>query len=71
MKQGYAAGTIRIVLNGCDLGGDAIFIPTKVYEAIFALVAATNIAGTPSSLGYSDRRFSCTEEAGTFPAQTW
>src|SRR4051794_11355318 len=44
VQQGDAAGAVRVVLDGRDLGGDAVLDALEVDDAVLALVPATTVA---------------------------
>ena len=41
VEQGDACGAVRVVLDGCNLGGHAVFVALEVDDTVTALVAAT------------------------------
>jgi hypothetical protein len=43
VQQGDAAGAVGVVLDGGDLGGDAVLGTGEVDDAVLALVAATAV----------------------------
>jgi hypothetical protein len=45
MQQGDAAGPVRVVFDGSDLGGDAVLGALEVDEAVALLVAAAAVTG--------------------------
>jgi hypothetical protein len=45
VQQCDAAGAVRVVLDGGDLGGHAVLDALEVDEAVLTLVAATAVAG--------------------------
>ena len=45
VQQRDAAGAVGVVLDGRDLGGDAVLVPLEVDDAVLLLVAATAVAG--------------------------
>jgi hypothetical protein len=50
MNQGYAACSIRIVLNRVDLARNTIFVSTKVYQSIMLLVPTTTVMSSNLAL---------------------
>src|SRR5207253_10645098 len=43
VQQRDAAGAVRVVLDRCDLGLDAVLVPTEVDDAVALLVAAAAV----------------------------
>ena len=51
VEEGDASRTVGIVLDCLDDGGNAVLVSLKVYDAVFALVATTKVAGGEVSFG--------------------